>query len=244
MLPPSPYWGRARPRVPPPAPLWDAETLLAAVPDEAWEAVTWREGTKGALTKEFVAVRVHRATGNPDVGTNGRSVVHGRVTTGPAGWLPGERPCPARRATPSGTLLVVAGVAPGDAPGAPGHLAHGRWVVEQFYEDAKGRAGWPTTRAGAGTGCTATWPWSCSPTASWPPSATSPPGPPPPAWRPPAFPRAAAARGALPPAPAADVSGHAPSCPPLALRRPRPLDQGYRSHPPVSHAVLSPLLTK
>jgi hypothetical protein len=27
------------------------------------EAVTWRAGTKGALTKAFVAVRVHRATG-------------------------------------------------------------------------------------------------------------------------------------------------------------------------------------
>jgi SRSO17 transposase len=44
--PPPPYQGRRRPRLPRPAPLWAAETLLACLPDDAWEAVTWRDGTK------------------------------------------------------------------------------------------------------------------------------------------------------------------------------------------------------
>src|SRR5215207_5520528 len=63
-LPPPPYQGRGRPALPRPAPLWDAETLLACLPEEAWETITWREGTKGPLAKQFVAVRVHRGTGN------------------------------------------------------------------------------------------------------------------------------------------------------------------------------------
>jgi SRSO17 transposase len=159
--PPPPYPGRGRPRLPRPAPLWNAETLLACLPDDAWEAVTWREGTKGALTKQFVAVRVHRATGNPDVGTNGRSVAHGAVTTGPLGWLLGERPLPgapgARPGTGGGAARRRRGPRPrGDQkwyflwlPGWPLEtplarlvtLAHTRWPVEQFYEDAKGECG-------------------------------------------------------------------------------------------------------
>jgi SRSO17 transposase len=127
--------------VPRPAPLWDAETLLACLPDEAWEAVTWRAGTKGPLTKAFVAVRVHRATGNPDVGTNGRSVAHGRVTTGPEGWLLGERPLPGHQGEAKQSFLWLPGW-PLETPLARlVTLAHARWAVEQAYEDAKGECG-------------------------------------------------------------------------------------------------------
>src|SRR5207244_5896458 len=59
--PPPASTGRGRPPLPRPAPLWDAETLLACLPEEAWETVTWRAGTKAPLTKQFVAVRAHRA---------------------------------------------------------------------------------------------------------------------------------------------------------------------------------------
>jgi SRSO17 transposase len=141
--PPPPYRGRGRPRVPRPAPLWDAETLLACLPDEAWEPVTWRAGTKGALTKAFVAVRVHRATGNPDVGANGRSVAHGRVTTGPAGWLLGERPLPGHgHAGEAKQYFLWLPGWPLETPLARlVTLAHARWAVEQTYEDAKGECG-------------------------------------------------------------------------------------------------------
>ena len=139
--PPPPYHGWGRPRLPRPAPLWDAETLLAGLPDVAWEPVTWRQGTKGALTKEFVAVRAHRATGNPDVGTNGRSVAHGRVTTGPEGWLLGERPVPGHQGEVKQYFLWLPGW-PLETPLARlVTLAHARWVIEQGYEDAKGECG-------------------------------------------------------------------------------------------------------
>ncbi len=222
-----------------PAPLWDAETLLAAVPDEAWEAVTWREGTKGALTKEFVAVRVHRATGNPDVGTNGAASPTGGSPL-PGGLAAGRAPPARPGGRPKWYFLWLPGW-PLETPLARlVTLAHGRWVVEQFYEDAKGACGLADYQGRrAGTGCTATWPY---------PAHLQLPGHPAPLRRP-AHPHPPGAAGLppprrraprAPPAPAADVSGHAPPRPPLALRRPRPLDQGYRSHPPVSHAVLSP----
>ncbi len=139
--PPPPYQGRGRPTLPRPAPLWDAATLLACLPEEAWEPVRWREGTKGALAKQFVAVRVHRATGNPDVGTNGRSVAHGRVTTGPLGWLLGERPLPGHQGETKQYFLWLPGW-PLETPLARlVTLAHARWVIEQGYEDAKGECG-------------------------------------------------------------------------------------------------------
>ncbi len=193
-------------------------------------------------------VRRRASTAPPATRTSGRT-----GAASPTGGSPPARragcwasaPCPARRATPSGTSCGCRG-GPWRRPWrawSPWPTA--RWVVEQFYEDAKGACGLADYQGRRWDGCTATWPWSCSPTASWPPSATSRPAHPHPpgARRPPSAPPPPA-RGAPPPAPAADVSGHAPPRPPLALRRPRPLDQGYRSHPPVSHAVLSPLLTK
>jgi hypothetical protein len=39
-----------------------------------------------------VAIRAHRATGNTQHSTS-----HSRVTTGPEGWLIGERPLPGER---------------------------------------------------------------------------------------------------------------------------------------------------
>jgi SRSO17 transposase len=164
--PPPASRGRGRPLLPRPAPLWEAETLLAGLPEDAWAAVTWREGPKGALTKQFVAVRVHRATGNPDVGPNGRSAAHGRISTGPVGWLLGERPlagapgapgAPAGAGGPTGGRRGRRGQrARGEArwyflwlPGWPLEtplarlvtLAHARWALEQSYEDAKGECG-------------------------------------------------------------------------------------------------------
>ncbi|HET7770054.1 MAG TPA: IS701 family transposase, partial [Chloroflexota bacterium] len=126
---------KGRPPAPRPAPLWDAETLTACLPDDAWETVAWREGTKATLAKQFVAIRVHRATGNPG---SGRGVSHHRISTGPEGWLLAERPRPGDSGEhkwyfcwlPADTALerLVA-------------LAHARWVIEQFYEDAKGECG-------------------------------------------------------------------------------------------------------
>src|SRR3954452_14153201 len=64
-LPAGPRSGRGRPpkrlrRDPEHQPL-AAERLAAALPGDAWKAVTWREGTAGPLASRFAAVRVRPA---------------------------------------------------------------------------------------------------------------------------------------------------------------------------------------
>ena len=85
---PPPYTGKGRPRKQRPAPLHTAETIAAALTDDQWRTITWREGTKRTLRKQFAALRVHRATGSPAT-TNAE-----RICTGPEGWLLVERPLP------------------------------------------------------------------------------------------------------------------------------------------------------
>lgn len=130
--------GKGRPRLPRPAPLYPVGALVAAQPDRAWQTVTWREGTKGPLRKQFLAIRVHRATGNPTWGEEGLSTSHARVTTGSEGWLLAERPVPGEDGErkyyyanlPADTALIRLVT-----------IAHARWLIEQFYEDGKGEAG-------------------------------------------------------------------------------------------------------
>jgi len=64
-LPPKPWSGRGRPpsrvqRQPDHQPL-SAKTLAAALPEAAWQQVTWREGTSAPLSGRFAAVRVRPA---------------------------------------------------------------------------------------------------------------------------------------------------------------------------------------
>jgi SRSO17 transposase len=135
---PAPRAGRGRPKLPRPAPLHTAAAVVAALPAAAWRTVAWREGTKGTLRKQVAAVRVHRATGDPGWGPYGRSVRNARVTTGPEGWLLAERPVPGE----DGEEKWYVANLPADAPlQRLVALAHSRWVVEQFYEDAKGECG-------------------------------------------------------------------------------------------------------
>src|SRR5579859_1030434 len=125
--------GRGQPKKPRPAPLYTVKALLNAQPEAAWQAVTWREGTKGALTKPFVAVRVHRATGGAHLPGSDP-----RVSTGTEGWLVGERPLPGT----IGERKWYVSNLPVDTPLLRlVEVAHARWAVEQFYEDAKGECG-------------------------------------------------------------------------------------------------------
>jgi SRSO17 transposase len=137
-----PYRGRGRPPKERPAPLYTAKEVIGSLPQEAWQTVVWREGTKGTLGKQMVALRVHRATGSP----HRHSTAHERVVTAEEGWLIAERP-----------LRRSAGE---EEPGEEEELeyyysslgadvslerltalAHSRWAIEQFYEDAKGECG-------------------------------------------------------------------------------------------------------
>jgi SRSO17 transposase len=137
-----PYRGRGRPPKERPAPLYTAKEVIGSLPEEVWQTVLWREGTKGTLSKQMVAVRAHRATGSP----HRHSTTHERVVTAAEeGWLIAERPL-----RPEGKDL------PGEEEDLKYYysslgvdvslerlvaLAKSRWTIEQFYEDAKGECG-------------------------------------------------------------------------------------------------------
>jgi SRSO17 transposase len=131
--PPAAKRGRGQPKKPRPAPRRTAEAVLQALPDATWQTVAWREGAKGELRKQVVAVRAHWATGSPR-----HSATHGRVLTSAEGWLLGERPAPGDGGDPKWFFSSL----PADTPlERLVQLAHARWTIEQFYEDAKGECG-------------------------------------------------------------------------------------------------------
>jgi SRSO17 transposase len=125
--------GRGQPKKPRPAPLYEAKAVLDALPEDRWQTITWREQAGTVLRKQFVAVRGHWATGGAQLSTS-----HHRVWTGPEGWLLGERPVPGTR----GDIKWYYSNLPADTPlQRLVELAHSRWPIEQFYEDAKGECG-------------------------------------------------------------------------------------------------------
>jgi SRSO17 transposase len=133
LVPPPRPQGRGQPKKPRPAPLYEAKAVREALPAERWQPITWREHADVVLRKQFVAVRVHWATGGAQFSTS-----HHRVSTGPEGWLLGERPVPGER----GDLKWYFSNLPADTPlRRLVELAHSRWPIEQFYEDAKGECG-------------------------------------------------------------------------------------------------------
>jgi SRSO17 transposase len=124
---------RGQPKKPRPAPLYAAKAILEALPADRWQPITWREHDDVILRKQCVAVRVHWATGGTQLSTS-----HHRVCTAPEGWLLGERPLPGER----GDLKCYVSNLPVDTPlHRLVELAHSRWPIEQFYEDAKGECG-------------------------------------------------------------------------------------------------------
>lgn len=143
------YGGRGQPRKPRPAPLYTVKELIASLPASAWQTIRWREGTKGTMQVQAVALRVHWATGS-----SLHSTSHSRVHTGPEGWLLAERPVPAAVADDAQPTPVTPqeqeeeqikywfSVLPEDTSlSRLVLLAHARWVIEQFYEDAKQECG-------------------------------------------------------------------------------------------------------
>jgi SRSO17 transposase len=143
------YGGRGQPRKPRPAPLYTVKELIEAQPASAWQTIEWREGTKGTMQVQALAIRVHWATGS-----SLHSTSHSRVHTGPQGWLLAERPVPeivadgpqptqaAPQEKEKEKIKYWFSVLPEDASlSRLVLLAHARWVVEQFYEDAKQECG-------------------------------------------------------------------------------------------------------
>lgn len=124
-----PSSGRGRPRrvttladrVPPAT----VDALGNSLPPEAWQKVAWREGTKGSLVKQCARLRVYRT------GRQGKAHPS-------AGWLLLERPLPGH--TGDKKHYFAWGLDPLALEELIG-LAHLRWVIERFYEDAKGELG-------------------------------------------------------------------------------------------------------
>lgn len=90
-------------------------------PRRAWKRIRWRDGTKGPLEAEFLAVRVHtRALG-------------GRARREPTQWLLCER---------SGTVSPVhkyflSTLSPETPLRDLVAIAHGRWQIERVFQDFK-----------------------------------------------------------------------------------------------------------
>jgi SRSO17 transposase len=141
-VPPPAKRGQGQPKKPRPAPLQPVAAVLDAQPEAAWQTVTWRDashdptGATGTLRKQFVAVRVHRATGGAHLPITDR-----RVSTGPEGWLLGERPLPGTSGAPGERKYYLSSLPAATPLPRLVELAHARWAIEQFYEDAKGECG-------------------------------------------------------------------------------------------------------
>jgi SRSO17 transposase len=122
-----------QPKKPRPAPRHDAKAVTDALSEEVWQQVQWRQGSKGTLRKQYAAIRVHAGTGCAR-----HSETHGRTWTGPEIWLLAERPLPGEQGDPKWFVSNKPITTP---LSRLVELAHLRWPIEQFYEDAKGECG-------------------------------------------------------------------------------------------------------
>ncbi|MCH8123851.1 MAG: IS701 family transposase [Bacteroidetes bacterium] len=122
-----PYQGQGRPRKAPAlkdriAPLAGSEILDACCD---WQKVAWRDGLKGSLVKQCTRVRVFRT---------GKRGAHLESE----GWLIGERPLPGRGGDHK--QYFAWGMDKASIEDLV-ELMHVRWVIERFYQDAKGELG-------------------------------------------------------------------------------------------------------
>lgn len=125
-LPPKPYSGTGRPAVVPRRtstrqPM-SVKALAMSLPPQAFQTITWREGTNTSLRERFAAVRVRHAGGNV-----------GKARLRPEQWLLIE--WPPGDAEPSKYFLSTL---PQDTPiGELVSACHQRWRIERDYQDLK-----------------------------------------------------------------------------------------------------------
>lgn len=125
-LPPKRYKGMGRPPVMPRRTATrqpvSVKKLALGLPKNAWQNISWREGTNASLTGRFAAVRVRCAGGNV-----------GKARLLPEQWLLIE--WPAGQAEPEKYYLSTLPEA--TALNDLVRIAHMRWRIERDYQDLK-----------------------------------------------------------------------------------------------------------
>jgi SRSO17 transposase len=103
------------------------EQVLGALPETAWQELSWRRGTKGPLRARFAAVRVRVADGEEDA--------QGAHLPGEEVWLVGEH-------RKTGERKYYVSNYPGEAPlEVLASTIKARWVCEQAHQQLKEELG-------------------------------------------------------------------------------------------------------
>jgi len=129
-LPPRPWSGRGRPptrvrRSPGHQPI-SVQELAMGLPSRAWRTVTWRQGSRAALSSRFAARRVrpaHRDTA--------------RAAPWPEEWLLIEWP----RGAAEPTQCWLSNLPPRTPPRDLVQAAKARWAIERDYRELKQEIG-------------------------------------------------------------------------------------------------------